>query len=64
MSGLYEVATWLVYALAALMMLAAIAAAVVAGLALRFVAGFLRGLGDDRAVGDTQHDEDGPRSPA
>ena len=64
MSGLYEVATWLVYALAALMMLAAIAAAVLAGLALRFVAKFLRGLGDKREVGDTQPDEDGPRSPA
>ena len=63
-SGLYEVATWLVYALAALMMLAAITTAVLAGLALRFVAGFLRGLGDNREVGDTQHDEDGPRSPA
>jgi hypothetical protein len=63
-SGLYEVATWLVYALAALMMLAAIAAAVVAGLALRFVAEFLRGLGDNREEGDTQHAEDGPRTPA
>jgi hypothetical protein len=61
---LYEVATWLVYALAALMMLAAIAAAVVAGLALRFVAEFLRGLGDNREEGDTQHAEDGPRTPA
>ena len=64
MSGLYEVATWLVYALAALMMLAAIAAAVVAGLALRFVAASLRRLGDNREEGDTQHAEDGPRTPA
>ncbi len=64
MSGLYEVATWLVYALAALMMLAAIAAAVVAGLALRFVAEFLRRFGDNREEGDTQHAEDGPRTPA
>ena len=64
MSGLYEVATWLIYALAALMMLAAITAAVVAGLALRFVAEFLRGLGDNREEGDTQHAEDGPRTPA
>ena len=63
MSGLYEVATWLVYALAALMMLAAIAATVLAGLALRFVAEFLRKLSDAREEGDTQHDEDGPRSP-
>jgi len=61
---LYEVATWLVYALAALMMLAAIAAAVLAGLALRFVAEFLRERGDNHEEGDTQHAEDGPRSPA
>ncbi len=57
-------ATWLVYALAALMMLAAIAAAVLAGLALRFVAEFLRELGDNHEEGDTQHAENDPRSPA
>jgi hypothetical protein len=63
-SGLYEVATWLVYALAALMMLAAIAAAVLTGLALRFVAASLRRLGDNREEGNTQHAEVGPRTPA
>ncbi len=35
--------TWLVYAIAGVVMLAAIAAAILAGLALRFVAAFLRG---------------------
>ncbi len=52
-SGLYEVATWLVYALAAVMMLPVIAAVILAGLALRFVAEFLRELGDSREEGDT-----------
>jgi hypothetical protein len=41
---LYEVASWLVYALAAVMMLTVSVAAVLAGLALRFVAEFLREL--------------------
>ncbi len=45
---MYEVVTWLVYAMAALMMLAVTAAAILAGLALRFVAKFLRELGDGR----------------
>jgi hypothetical protein len=62
--GLYEVATWLVYAVAAVMMLAVIAAAVLFGLALRFVARLLRELGDGREKDHTQHAEDGPRSPA
>jgi hypothetical protein len=48
------VLTWLVYAIAALVMLAATAAAILAGLALRFVAEFLRGLGDGRQEDDTQ----------
>ena len=61
--GLYGVATWLVYAVAAVMMLAAIAAAVLIGLALRFVAGFLRELGDSREKGNTEYPEVGPRSP-
>ena len=43
MSGLYEVTTWLIYTLAAVMMLGVTAAANLAGLALRFVAKFLRG---------------------
>lgn len=64
MGGLCEVATWLVYALAALTMLAAIAGAVLVGLALRFVAGFLRGLGDNHEAGGTRQGEDGPRNPA
>ena len=64
MSGLYEVMSWLIYAIAAVMMLAAIAAAVLAGLALRLVAEFLRELGDDREEDDTQHAEDVPRTPA
>ncbi len=63
MDGLYEVATWLVYAVAAVMMLAVIAAAVLIGLALRFVAEFLRELDDSRKNGNTQHPEVGPRSP-
>lgn len=64
MSGWYEVMSWLIYAIAAVMMLAAIAAAVLAGLALRLVAEFLREPGDDREEDDTQHAEDGPRTPA
>ncbi len=54
---MYEVATWLVYAVAAIMMLAAIVAAILAGLALRLAAEFLRELGDSREEGDTQHAE-------
>lgn len=54
MSGLYEVATWLVYAVAAIMMLAAIVAAILAGLALRLAAEFLRELGDSRQEGDAR----------
>lgn len=63
-SWLYEMATWLVYALAATMMLAAIAAAILTGLALRFVAEFIRELSDGREEGDSQHAEDGRRVPA
>ncbi len=63
MSGLYEVATWLVYAVAAIMMLAAIVAAILAGLALRLAAEFLRELGDGREDSDTQHTESNPRTP-
>ena len=61
MSGLYEVATWLVYAIAAIMMLAAIAAAILSGLALRLVAEFLREFGDGREEGDAQRAENDPR---
>lgn len=63
MSGLYEVMSWLIYAVAAVMMLAAIVAAVLAGLGLRLVAEFLRELGDGREEGDTQYAEDDPRTP-
>jgi hypothetical protein len=62
-SGLFAVATWLVYAIAAVMMLSVIAAAILAGLGLRLVAEFLRGLDGSREEGDTQHTEDGPRIP-
>ena len=63
MNGLYEVATWLAYAAAAAVMLAATAAAVLAGLALRLAAEFLRGLvGADREEGDARHGDDGPRT--
>jgi hypothetical protein len=55
----YEVATWLVYALAAVMMLTVIVAAILAGLALRLVAEFLLELGNGREGNDSQHaDED------
>ncbi len=63
MSGLYEVATWFVYALAAGMMLVAIAAAILAGLALRLLAEFLREILDIREEGDIQNGEHGPRTP-
>ncbi len=46
--------TWVVYALAALVMLAAVVAAILVGLALRFVAVFLRGLGEGHREGGTQ----------
>ncbi len=63
MSGLYEVTTWLVYTLAAVMMLGVTAAAILAGLALRFVAKYLREFGGGREEGDAQHAEDVPRTP-
>ena len=50
---MYEVLSWLIYAVAAVMMLAVIVAAILAGLALRFVAEFLRELGHGREEGDT-----------
>ena len=64
MDALYEVATWLAYAAAAAMLLAVAGAAVLAGLALRLVAEFLRGLfGADHAGGVARDGEDGPRTP-
>jgi putative Mn2+ efflux pump MntP len=46
--------TWLVYALAALVMLTAAAGAILVGLGLRFVAEFLRGYGETQQEGDYQ----------
>ena len=57
-------ATWLVYAVAAVVMLAVTVIAILIGLALRFVAGLLRELGDGGEKDYTQHEEDGPRTPA
>jgi hypothetical protein len=48
------VLTWLVYTLAALLMLAAVIAAILAGLALRLAAEFLRELGEGQQENDTQ----------
>ncbi len=62
MSVLFEVATWLVYAVAAVMMFSAITAAILAGLGLRLVAEFLRGLVGGHEQGDTGRAQDGPRS--
>ena len=45
-SELYDMMLWLAYTIAGLMMLTVIVAAVLAGLALRFVAESLRGIGD------------------
>lgn len=64
MSGWYEVATWLVYAVAAVMMLTVIVAAILAGLALRLVAEFLLGLADGREEDDPQNADGGSRPPA
>ena len=64
MSGWYEVATWLVYAVAVVMMLTAIVAAILAGLALRLVAEFLLGLGDGREEDDPQNTDEGSKTPA
>ena len=64
MSGWYEVATWLVYAVAAVMMLTAIVTAILAGLALRLVAEFLLGLGDGREEEDPQNADEASRTPA
>jgi len=57
------VATWLVYAVATITMLAAIVAAILAGLALRLAAEFLRELGDGREEGDIEQTENNPRTP-
>ena len=59
---MYEVATWLVYVVATITMLAAILAAILAGLALRLAAEFLRELGDGREDSDARHPENDPRT--
>ena len=64
MSGLYEVATWLVYGVATITMLAAIVAAILVGLALRLAAEFLRELGGNREESDARHPKNDPRAPA
>jgi len=51
-SELYEVLSWLIYTVAAVMMLAVIVAAILAGLALQLIAEFLRELGDGREIRD------------
>ena len=63
MSELYEVLSWLIYAVAAVIMLTVIVAATLAGLALQFVAGFLCELGDRSEEGDTHQAEDDRRTP-
>ena len=60
---MYEVATWVVYAVATITMLAAIVAAILAGLALRLAAEFLRELGDGREEGDIEQAKNNPRTP-
>ncbi len=62
MGGVYEVLSWMIYALAAVMMVVMIVAAIVAGLVLRFAADFLRELGDSREEDDTYHAQDGRKS--
>jgi len=52
----------MIYALAAVMMLAMIVAAILAGLAVRFVAEFLRELVAGREEDDTQQAQDGRES--
>jgi hypothetical protein len=51
---LYEALSWLISALAAVMMLVVIVGAILAGLALRFVAELLRELGNGHQESSTQ----------
>ena len=53
-SEMYEVLTWLAYTIAAVVILGATTVAILAGLALRFVAAFLRDLGASREDGDPE----------
>jgi hypothetical protein len=59
----YEVATWLVYAVATVMMLTVVVATILAGLALRLVAEFLLELGNGREDDDSQHADEDPTIP-
>ncbi len=54
MSELLEIATWLVYTLAAIMMFTVITTVILAGLALRILAEFLLKLVDGGEESDTQ----------
>ena len=57
-SELYDMMLWVVYGIAGLIMLTVIVAAVLAGLALRFVAESLRGLGDGHDGYDARNDRE------
>lgn len=59
MSEFDGAATWLIYALAAVVMISAAAAAILLGLALRLVAEFLRELGYSREGDGTPEHNDG-----
>lgn len=53
-SELYDMMLWVAYTIAALVMLTVIVSAVLAGLALRFVAESLRGLNEGREEDDAR----------
>ncbi len=56
MSGLLEAATWVVYVIAAIVMLGAITVAVLAGLGLRLVAEVVREIGEGQEEGRRRED--------
>ena len=62
MSELYDMMLWVAYTIAGLMMLTVIVAAVLAALALRFVAQSLRGSGDGRVEYDARSGREGQNS--
>ncbi len=61
-SELYDMMLWVAYGIAGLIMLTVIVSAVLAGLALRFVADSLRGLGDGRDEGNARNGREGQTS--
>lgn len=64
-SGLHEAVTWLVYAIAAVVMISATAAAILFGLALGVAAQFLQELGSSPEEDSTRrHNDGGPNIPA